>query len=203
MVRCALQPLDQLIWQQVCSPLGLKVGSSRQWLAWDPDFLRSVAPTERVAWRGGLLAGVVHDENAWAYAGHATAGHAGLFGSAAAVAGFGAAILDVMTERRDDWLDRAALEHLVAPRPGGTLRAGFDGVTPGASAAGTLCGPHTFGHLGFTGTSFWCEPAAECVTVLLTNRVNLGRHHLAIREARPLVHDRLHRLALEIRTEGW
>ena len=83
------------------------------------------------------------------------------------------------------------------------MRAGFDGITPGASAAGKLCGPRTFGHLGFTGTSFWCDPAAGCTTVLLTNRVNLGRHHLAIHESRPRVHDRLYRLALEIRTEGW
>ncbi len=44
------------------------------------------APTEREPWRGRLLTGEVHDENAWALGG--AAGHAGLFGTAAAVGAF-------------------------------------------------------------------------------------------------------------------
>lgn len=201
--RAAGHPIDHLVAREVAEPLGLEVGSSRQWVRWHRDFWNRVAPTEYVPWRGGQLAGVVHDENAWAFAGHAAAGHAGLFGGAESVARFGAAVLDAGAGRRDDWLDRDTLRPLLAERPGGTLRAGFDGITRGGSAAGQLCGPRTFGHLGFTGTSFWCDPDTECVTVMLTNRVNVGRHHLAIRSARPRIHDRLFRLALEIRGEGW
>jgi CubicO group peptidase (beta-lactamase class C family) len=55
-----------------------------------------------------------------------------------------------------------------------------------------LAGPHSFGHLGFTGTSFWCDPDAERVLVLLTNRVCPTRNNPRIRAARPAVNDALH-----------
>ena len=71
------------------------------------------------------------------------------------------------------------------------MRAGFDGKSGEASAAGNLTSPATFGHLGFTGTSLWCDPVAERVTVLLTNRVCPSRENVLIRSARPRVHDAL------------
>ncbi len=49
------------------------------------------APTEVDPWRGRLLVGEVHDENTWALGG--AAGHAGLFGTAAAVGAFARAVL--------------------------------------------------------------------------------------------------------------
>ena len=49
------------------------------------------APTEIDEWRGRLLVGEVHDENTWALGG--AAGHAGLFGTAAAVGAFARAVL--------------------------------------------------------------------------------------------------------------
>jgi CubicO group peptidase (beta-lactamase class C family) len=84
---------------------------------------------------------------------------------------------------------------LVRKRPGGSLRAGFDGKSGTLSAAGEVCSSETFGHLGFTGTSFWCDPTAETVTVLLTNRVCPTRENQKIREIRPSVHDALFRYA--------
>jgi CubicO group peptidase (beta-lactamase class C family) len=194
--RAAQLPLDEIVRREVAQPLGLDVGSSRQWLRSNPDFMQVVVPTEVVSWRGGELVGVVHDENAWACAGHAICGHAGLFGTAEAVALFGAAVLDA-TQNESSWLSAEFVEPLLRPRPGGSLLAGFDACSPVASAAGNVCGARTFGHLGFTGTSFWCDPDAGCVTVLLTNRVNLSRTHATIRQARPEVHDRLFRLAID------
>ncbi|HEX7663941.1 MAG TPA: serine hydrolase, partial [Polyangiaceae bacterium] len=80
---------------------------------------------------------------------------------------------------------------LVEPRPGGTLRAGFDGKSTQGSSTGSVCGPKTFGHLGFTGTSFWIDPDAKAVVSLLTNRVSPTRENTKIREARPWAHDAL------------
>ena len=94
------------------------------------------------------------------------------------------------------WLSAESVEPLLRPRPGGSLLAGFDSPSASGSAAGSVCGARAFGHLGFTGTSFWCDPDARCVSVLLTNRVNLCRTHPAIRRARPEVHDQLFRLVL-------
>jgi CubicO group peptidase (beta-lactamase class C family) len=81
---------------------------------------------------------------------------------------------------------------LVTPRPLGTLRAGFDGRSSADSAAGKRASPDTFGHLGFTGTSIWCDPTAGRVTVLLTNRVCPSRDNMRIRLVRPRIHDALH-----------
>jgi CubicO group peptidase (beta-lactamase class C family) len=50
-------------------------------------------------------------------------------------------------------------------------------------------------YLGFTGTSFWCDPATRAVTVLLANRVCPSRDNVRLRAARPLVHDALFALA--------
>src|SRR5688572_6232266 len=52
----------------------------------------SVAPTERCPWRGRVLRGEVHDENASAMDG--VSGHAGLFGTLRGVAGFAKALLE-------------------------------------------------------------------------------------------------------------
>ncbi len=157
------------------------------------DFLRRVPPTETVAFRGGVIRGTVHDDNAWALSGHGLSGHAGLFGSVQGVLGLGQAVLDALAGRNDAWLRTGDIAPLVVERPGGSLRAGFDGKSGTGSAAGALASPETFGHLGFTGTSLWCDPAAERVSVLLTNRVCPSRDNAQIRTVRPKVHDALWR----------
>jgi CubicO group peptidase (beta-lactamase class C family) len=193
--RAFAEPLDELVLREVAAPLRLVLGSARQWLSRDAHFSQRVVPTEVVPWRGGELWGVVHDDNAWALAGHGLCGHAGLFAAAEPVARFGAAMLDALKSRSDAWLDRDGADFLTRPRPGGTLRAGFDGKSTTDSCAGARAGLNTFGHLGFTGTSLWCDPDAERVAVLLTNRVRAGNTRAAIQKARPIVHDALFALA--------
>jgi serine-type D-Ala-D-Ala carboxypeptidase len=184
-------PLDEIVDREVTAPLRLELGSARLLRARRPSFARDVAPTEVVRARGGLVRGVVHDENAWALSGHGASGHAGLFGTAFDVLRFGAALLAAHAGR-SDWLSREALLAMVEPRPGGSLRAGFDGKSSHGSSAGALSGPETFGHLGFTGTSLWCDPRAGIAVALLTNRVHPTRERSAgIRAARPAVHDAL------------
>ena len=148
------------------------------------------APTETVAWRGGAVVGAVHDENAWALTGRGGSGHAGIFGTIDAVLAFGAAALEVFDAPDFAWMTRE--------RPGGTLRAGFDGKSPDASSAGERMGPRSFGHLGFTGTSLWIDPDARTVVALLTNRVCPSRENVGIRTARPWAHDALYERALSL-----
>src|SRR5262249_2412013 len=145
------QALDELVRAEVCDPLGLDVLSVRQWWLGAANFALRVLPTEHVRFRGGELRGVVHDENAWALAGPRLAGQAGLFGTAESVARLGASVLDAMAGRRLDWLAPAEVLPLVQKRPGGSLRAGFDGKSGSTSAAGEFCSSEAFGHLGFTG----------------------------------------------------
>jgi CubicO group peptidase (beta-lactamase class C family) len=112
------------------------------------------------------------------------------------VLAFGVAALDAIARGRGPLATDDDLDWLVRPRQGGTLRAGFDGKTDGGgSMAGDRCGPRTFGHLGFTGTSLWIDPDAEVVVALLTNRVHPTRESSGIRAARPRAHDELFALA--------
>jgi len=177
----------EAIGRLVLDPLGLagRAGTVRDLEA--QGVVGPFAPTETVGWRGGPVVGAVHDENAWALTGKGGSGHAGIFGTVDAVLTFGAAVLREIED----------LQWLIRERPGGTLRAGFDGKSPPpeASSAGTLMGPRAIGHLGFTGTSLWLDPDAGVVVVLLTNRVCPTRAHIAIRGARPWAHDALFRIA--------
>jgi serine-type D-Ala-D-Ala carboxypeptidase len=170
----------------VLEPLGIagQAGTMRELQA--RGVAGPFAATETVPWRGGPVVGAVHDENAWALSGLGGSGHAGIFGTIGAVLTFGLAVLDELD----------ALEWLVRERPGGTLRAGFDGKSAEGSSAGSRMGARSFGHLGFTGTSLWIDPEARVVVSLLTNRVCPTRDHVAIRSARPWVHDALFDAAL-------
>jgi CubicO group peptidase (beta-lactamase class C family) len=129
------------------------------------------APTEYCPWRGRLLRGEVHDENAAALGG--VSGHAGLFGTLAGVVGFARALVD----RR--LFPEPVLAYLAREQARGAdgERRGFGWVLahPGWSG-GDLAGPRTIGHTGFTGTGLWIDLDRGRRTVLLTNRVHPSRH---------------------------
>ncbi len=181
----------------VVEPLGREhdFGTARDLEARGVDVVTRAAPTEDVPWRGGVVRGRVHDENAWALTGAGGSGHAGLFGTVSAVLAFGTSVLDAIARRNGPLRAGSDADWLVRERPGGTLRAGFDGKSAEGSSAGALTGPRTFGHLGFTGTSLWIDPDAEVVLVVLTNRVHPTRDNVLIRTARPAAHDALFRMA--------
>jgi serine-type D-Ala-D-Ala carboxypeptidase len=186
------RPLDDLLAQEL-KPLALdELASARQWQARNANFDDRVMPTETVAYRGGEVHGLVHDDNAWAISGSGLSGHAGLFGTARAVARFGAWLLQ---QHEASAAGSPTLAQLLRQRPDSSLRAGFDGKSAGPSSAGSLLGPRTFGHLGFTGTSLWCDPERGIAIALLSNRVCPRRDNLKIRQARPRIHDALVELA--------
>ncbi|MEF2277329.1 serine hydrolase domain-containing protein [Deinococcus sp. YIM 134068] len=134
-------------------------------LTFTPDPANSAA-TERCPWRGRVLRGETHDENAWALGG--APGHAGLFGTLAGVLAQAERLL------RGGWLSPAAQAAALRPHAEGRTLV-FVSAAPGWSGGG-LCGPHAFGHTGFTGTGLWVEPERGLAWVLLTNRVHPSRH---------------------------
>jgi len=174
-----------------------ELGTARSLEAAGVDLVGRAAPTEDVAWRGGVVRGRVHDENAWALSGLGGSGHAGMFGTLGPVLAFGCAVLDALAGRGP--FAGADVAELTRERAGGSLRAGFDGKSEEGSSAGESFGPRAFGHLGFTGTSLWIDPDAEIVVALLTNRVNPSRENTAIRAARPSAHEALFQRALALR----
>lgn len=191
------RPLSELVRSEVTAPHALYLQSAEGWSSelGKEGFLRRVVPSERVPERGGVLWGIVHDDNAWDLAGESLAGHAGLFGTAAGVGVFGQVVLDSLAGRGGAWLSAEEADFLVRPRPLGSLRAGFDGKSAEGSSAGARFGTRAFGHLGFTGTSLWCDPDADIVVALLTNRVYPSRENIRIRDVRPDIHGELFGLA--------
>ncbi len=180
---------------EVVQPLGdLTLGTARTLAEKIADWPHRVAATELVPWRGGKVRGAVHDENAWALTGLGGSGHAGLFGDLSSVMRFGEAAMDAIVHEKGP-LAAGDLSWMIHERPGGTLRAGFDGKSTSGSSAGVKTSMRTFGHLGFTGTSLWIDPEAEVVLVMLTNRVDPSRANDRIRAARPVVNDALYELA--------
>jgi CubicO group peptidase (beta-lactamase class C family) len=154
-----------------------------------PDiWKRRTAPTEVDSWRGRLLIGEVHDENCAALGG--VAGHAGLFGTAAAVGACARHVLQVLDGRTGAFA-RSTLETFITRRadvPNNSRALGWDTMLP-TSSCGTRMSPRAFGHTGFTGTSLWIDPDSGVYVVLLTNRVHPTRANDAIRHVRPAVHD--------------
>jgi len=123
------------------------------------------AATEQCTWRGRVLCGEVHDDNCSALAG---AGHAGVFGTAAAVLDFAQSLLDGSGGSEESIrLMRTAL----SPR----RTHGWERPYPGWSG-GDKCSASTIGHVGFTGTGLWVDFAAGVAWTLLTNRIHPTRH---------------------------
>jgi CubicO group peptidase (beta-lactamase class C family) len=190
-------PLDELARQRVTGPLAMKDTLYRP----PAELVPRIAPTENDPWRGRMLRGEVHDENAAALGG--VAPHAGLFATAADLARFASMLLDEGRGPGRRLVSRATVE-LFTERAGvplATRALGWDtpsdetGVrssTPGApgyTAAGSLLSPRSFGHTGFTGTSMWMDPERELYVILLTNRVHPTRENDGIRAVRAQVAD--------------
>lgn len=148
---------------------------------------RPVAATEWCPWRRCLVSGRVHDENADAIGG--VAGHAGLFGTAGAVAALVSELMATFTGRRETRFSPAWVRRFFQRQPGSGRSLGFDTPSPAGSSAGTRLSAHSVGHLGFTGTSFWMDLDREIGVVLLTNRVHPTRRNGRIRAFRPRFHD--------------
>ena len=178
--------LDRFVRRHIYRPLGVEdlfyIPLS------EPRPRRSFAATERCPWRGRLLVGEVHDENAHSIGG--VAGHSGLFGTADAVHALLRALIDAYGGRAvDQPLPRDLLRQAFAKCPRGPRSLGFDRPDPVDSSSGGRFSADSVGHLGYTGTSFWIDLTRRIVVILLSNRVHPSRANDAIKAFRPLLHD--------------
>ncbi|HYA02229.1 MAG TPA: serine hydrolase [Syntrophobacteria bacterium] len=172
-------------------PLGCRGLSYRPLEQGPPADIRDFAATENCPWRGRVVTGEVHDENAYALGG--VAGQAGLFGAASDVGRMLDAIIRTRAgisvglpwsaARLDEFLRRAY------PDPANTWALGFDTPAAVGSSAGRHFSRDTVGHLGFTGTSFWVDLQRKLTVILLTNRIHPTRANEKIKEFRPVLHD--------------
>ena len=122
--------------------------------------------------RMAAVQGYVHDMGAGMMGG--VSGHAGLFGDAHDLAALFQMLLQEGSYGGRQYLSPATVKLFTTRYPGELRRGlGFDmknlddnrklNVAEDASAS-------TFGHLGFTGTAVWADPAEQLVYVFLSNR---------------------------------
>ena len=171
-LRVSGLPLDAFVTREIIIPLGLE----QQLMFRPPPRLERagrIAPTG--LWHGHPVAGVVNDPNAAKLGG--VAGHAGLFATATALARFAQFMLGEgeLTGRRLLKAEtvRQFTRIAVPARRGTSARTlGWEALPTGetVSSAGTLLGPRSYGHTGWTGTSLWIDPDRSLFIVLLTNR---------------------------------
>ena len=183
--RATGKTLDQLAHDQIFAPLDMASTMFKP----SKNLLGRIAPTENdMAFRKRLIQGEVHDENAFAMGG--VAGHAGLFATAGDLAAFCQMLLNGGIYGHHRLLTRATISQFTAPQAlsGNTRTLGWMTPTPNSSS-GRYFSPHTFGHLGFTGTSIWIDPDRQLFVILLTNRVYPARDNDKIAAVRPAVHD--------------
>ncbi len=196
--KAAGMDLDGLFREAVAEPLGigdlffipLESGLMPAFLRKREALMagRSFAATEACPWRGRLLVGEVHDDNAWVTGG--VAAHAGLFGTARAVWELVSALVRAFHgEQAGLFLPETVRSFLTRREAPGSFVMGFDTPTRPGSSSGRFFSDLSVGHLGFTGASFWADLEKRVIVVLLTNRVHPTRKNEEIRAFRPLIHD--------------
>jgi uncharacterized protein YbbC (DUF1343 family)/CubicO group peptidase (beta-lactamase class C family) len=178
--RVSGQTLDRFAKQHVFEPLkmvdsGFTPGAG---------LLPRIAPTER-----GVPRGVVHDPTARAMDG--VAGHAGLFTTAADLTRFAKMLLNGGELEGVRILKKETVKLMTSVQspPNITARRGlgWDIDSPYSTSPRGAFPRGSFGHTGWTGTSFWVDPFSQSFLIFLSNRnhpteagsVKSLRHELA------------------------
>lgn len=162
--------LDRLSKNEIFEPLKMSKTTFKP-----AGFLKakSVA-TENCPWRGRVLVGEVHDENAYALGG--VAGHAGLFSTAYDLAVFSQMMLNggcygSVRILREETVEKAVKVWV----EDGSRRFGLGWAKP----VEWILPYDSYGHTGFTGTSIWISPKQNLFAILLTNRIHPSRNNPA------------------------
>jgi len=156
--RVAREPLDAFAERRLFAPLGLADTRFR------PPPGPRLVPTE-----AGVPPGTVHDPRARALGG--VAGHAGLFSTADDLARVARLLLGGGVLDGHRVLREATVREMTRPLevPGARVTLGWDSPDDPARSAWSAA---SFGHEGFTGTSFWIDPARDRFVVFLSSRLH-------------------------------
>ena len=182
--RVSGETLDKYLPEHVFRPLGMLDTQYRP----DSSLLSRIAPTERDPWRGRLVHGEVHDENAYALGG--VSGHAGLFSTAHDLSRLAQAYLNGGAFDGARFAKASTIRQFTTVEDSTFSSRALGWDTPSErSSAGHFIKRPAFGHTGFTGTSFWVAPQHDLYVILLTNRVNPTRERNGIGRVRVQVAD--------------
>jgi uncharacterized protein YbbC (DUF1343 family) len=160
--------LDAFALEHIFEPLGMAYTRFNPPEAWRTD----CAATEQCPWRGKLMQGEVHDENAYAVGG--VSGHAGLFAPASDLARYCRGLLG------GKLLKPETVAMMV--RPGAVPRYPWQvlgwKIDPWAEGSeGYLRSRRAIGHTGWTGTCLWMDLDSAHFAILLSNTPHPDREH--------------------------
>lgn len=168
--------LDQFVRDEFFKPMGMA------FTTYNPENIGTrltdlIPPTEiDTVYNRGLVHKRVHDERAYFMDG--VSGHAGLFSSVQDMAKYFFMLLNHGVYGGRQYLSPEIIQQFTSHQSPINQRAfGFDRKSEGFSTAGTLTGINSFGHTGFTGTSFWVDPDNNIAIILLTNRTYPNRNY--------------------------
>lgn len=182
------QSIDVFLRQNLLDPLGM-TNTYYHPLCQFP--IHQIAPTEDDDYfRNSQVWGTVHDQNAAITGG--IAGHAGLFSNANDLAKY----LQMFLQKgyygglqffKPETIDLFTKRHSKNNRRG----LGWDKPDYSIGNSSKYSSSNSFGHTGFTGTSFWADPEHEMIYVFLSNRIypNIENIKLIQNNIRTTIHD--------------
>ena len=180
----ARESLDAFCQRRIFKPLEM----TRTGYTPPPEWRDTCAATELCKWRGRVMRGEVHDENAYAVGG--VSGHAGLFSTAEDLARFSRALL------QGKILKPATLEMMrqIGQLPFYPWQGLGWKMDPWASGSeGYLPSRSAIGHTGWTGTSIWIDFETKRFAILLANTCHPSRTERDTDSLRSIFHDTIAR----------
>ncbi len=130
-------------------------------------------------WRGHVIAGQLHDQNAVRLGG--VSGHAGLYSSGDDLARYAQVYLEAGRGGDGDQVFQPSIVRHFTRRGPGNRALGWemrDSTSTGHT--GALLSNASYGHGGYTGSSIWIDPERDLFVILLTNRVYAPRTRSSI-----------------------
>ena len=176
------KPLDVLAKKMVFDPLGMRH------TGYCPTG-GNIAATEVDPSTGKAWVGIVHDENARFQGG--VSGNAGIFSDLGDMIRF----CRMLACGGKDYLTSAMLRKAIrCYTPGKEVHRGLGFHLAGTefNYLGDLMPDCSFGHTGFTGTSFGVDPTTGYFVILLTNRVHPTRENVSQSRFRRLFHNAMY-----------
>lgn len=181
------KPLDQLAKELIYQPMGM----TNTMFNPPGEWLHRIAPTEiGGSMNRSLIHGDVHDENAHFLDG--VSAHAGLFSTAEDLAALAQMLINGGIYRHKRFFSPETVKYWTTHQhmPEWSDRAlGWRIPSDEGSSAGDYFSRGSFGHTGFTGTSFWVDPNRKTAIILLTNRVHPTRERGGMHQVRRDFHN--------------
>jgi CubicO group peptidase (beta-lactamase class C family) len=160
--------------------------------------LERIAPTENdTLFRKHVVQGYVHDQASALLGGFA--GNAGLFSTAHDLAIILEMLMNKGSYHGKRYLSEKTVQLFTSSYScNGSKRRGLGFDVPSAEKPSEIipakASANTFGHQGFTGTVFWCDPKENLTYIFISNRVypNTEPNLLSKSKIRLLVHEKIY-----------